>query len=259
MNTIKMWAKNLFLLFIMIMVSTPVQGEWILSETQKVYILLGTQKYYEMNDLKEAARVLRDDAKEQGADVYLVPHYAKRFYENQESEDEIEFFLNYFTISLKKMDLSFFSQIVEHGRQDEFISAVVLTKRALSIDETASLFEGGIRILKRISGGFVVRGKGIDLKNSFNNEYFYWAGEVLPEYRIDNKVGESPLGRYSLKYYNPYNTQYTADLESLGIVVEGRYEGYGTFSIMCSWEEAQKVSHLWWVQCIQAAFGTASD
>ena len=251
------WLKGAVALFILgVLLAGSPKGAF--AELVKVWPrnMADLESYYQIEDLDHAAKKLRQDALTLGHDIHQY----------RESGDSAAGLYPLHLPAAKILpdanDHSYIDLLKDKhqdARKTRMQAAILAVKRELTIDEVASLFESGIRILQnlfagpspQVFGGLLVLGRPADLLALQGQEYYSWLGEYGPALKMQSGLGPSSLNWYTIFLFNRrVEPSFLEDLESLNVEVRGMSESFRTIGVKCSWEKAKRVLELNWVRCM---------
>lgn len=228
-------------------------------------IMLAMDKYYNIENLADAAAAMRMDAYRFSLNVEEHPQADKAV------NRPARLHLHVAEINPDISDRSYLSVLASVSAQTDTTDdhvAILAVNRVLSIDEVAGLFESGIRILERLPSGphneflsgYIVQGSAAALVALEPHDYFLWLGEYSADLKRRADLVSSSLDQYRIYLFkNQIKQSYLADLESLGAIVKRQSEQYRSIKVKCSWETAMKLCDLDWVRSIQSVEFDVSD
>lgn len=227
--------------------------------------MLAMAKYYDIQELADAAAALRRDADRFGLDVHEHPAAGNVGH---------PYTVVHLPVTLFKPDFgddAYLRSLSDKGARDggggEFV-AILAVHRELSIDEVAGIFESGVRILEKLFagpaqeyfGGYIVQGPATALVALSDREYFSWLGEYGTNLKWREDFGPSSLNWYSITLYKRQIADtYCADLEALGARVMDKSAQFRTIDVECSWDIVQRILELDWVRSMCPNEGAVSD
>jgi hypothetical protein len=247
-------AVGPLLITVLIFAASPSSGgdtDFVPSTSQN---LLAMEMYYDIENLADAADALRQDAARFGLDISEHPLAGNA------SRPYSVLHLHVAQITPDFSDTSYLSALankkVLSGEADESV-AILAVNRNLSIDEVASLFESGIRILEKlfagskreIFGGYIVRGPAANLAGLRGREYFVWLGDYRADLKWPADLGPSSRDRYYITLYKrQIKDSYLADLEMHNATVMYQSKRGWGINVGCNWGAVQKLCELDWVR-----------
>ncbi len=221
------------------------------------------EDYQAWDDIAAAAASMRADALAVGLDISLVPVWRNFKAFADTASGQLQVSPNGFrrmTINMRNDSLARrFTEAKTSGNPGAERTVVMVTVRNLSIDETATILEGRVRILDSPACNiFVVRGKEADLGMLVERDYFGWIAEIAPESKHDPNWSESPSGGYNIFVFGPVTAEYTHELENRGLIVTGTYSRINTLSIRGAWDQVRQLPSLWWVGYVMSNYVNAA-
>ena len=213
------------------------------------------EDYLVRDDIAAAAANMRADALAVGLDTSLVPVWRSIRAFADTASGELQVSPNGFrrmTIDMRNDSLARrFTDAKASGIAGAVWTVVMVTVRNLSIDETATILEGRVRILDSPACNiFVVRGKEADLGMLVERDYFGWIAEIAPESKHDPNWSESPSGEYDIFVFGSVTAEYTRELESRGLMVESSWSHLNGVTIRGAWDRVRILPSLWWVRFV---------
>lgn len=214
------------------------------------------EKYYETENLADAAQEMRQDAARFDLDIYERPEVDK---------STPPFSVLHLPVAKIAPDFSerSYASVLQSkstlpGYAQKYV-AILAVYRELSIDEVAAIFESEIRILEKlfagpdrqVFGGYMVKGRASDLVELQERDYFAWLGEYSADLKRQADLGASSINQYGITLHKRlFEDSYFSDLESHQAVVRNKSERSGRIGVNCNWEIAKKLCELDWVRSI---------
>ncbi len=213
--------------------------------------LLNDDKYYAAEDLNSAATLLRLDADRLGIDPSFIPiiHNVKiKYFDTLRINLPVVVFEPDIDDRSYVVSLEGFSKSREFGFDDV---AIFLISRPLSIDEVASLLEEGVRIYRRIEGGYIVRAQRSVLLTLTEKDYFRGLSQYGPELKGFIETGQAFEDKYIVEcFYDVIKDDYISDLTELGVEVVSQSDRSGTLVIRTTTDIIRQVKSLLWVESL---------
>lgn len=216
--------------------------------------MLAMARYYEIQDLADAADALRRDAARFGLDVFEHPVAGNA------AHPYTVLHLPVAPIRPDFGDSSYLRSLSIKGARDgtgrDFVG-ILAVNRELSVDEVAGIFESGIRILEKLFagpsqeyfGGYILQGPADALVALRDREYFTWLGEYRADLRWQEDLGPSSLNRYAITLYKrQIASAFHSELEALGARVFDESAMFRTIGVECDWETVRRILELDWVR-----------
>ena len=259
-------SNNIFCFIAMfaISITSPLVGSSISANAKapsSPHHLLADQRYFAMENLHEAAALLLSDAQRNKIDIEAVPNYPHANVADSAST----------VIQLPAMAYSpdfstqpFISHVESvgqvEGENEEFV-AILVTKRPISIRETADLLKAGVRIFQPLVagplgtqfGGFIVKASGKALAALSGKPYFRWLGEYSAFLKQDSGNLVSPIGAYWVRpFYGEIRDGYLHELTLTGAEITHSSDTFGTISIKATYDVVEQIKGLAWVRLVFA-------
>ncbi len=216
-------------------------------------VILGNEEYYSRDDLREAAAMIVRDAISSGIDIYEESASGISSAMVDSASGHVSIGMGVSRVDVDLRDQSFASALAAKETANDTLQylAIMVGTRGLSIADVADLLQHGIRILRRCkANAFVVRASASNLLSIANASYFRHLAEFRPEMRHYSVWRESPRGAYTLFCFGRVRQQYLDDLQKMDVTISSVTEAVHAIDVECSWETAQRLDGLWWVQLI---------
>lgn len=219
----------------------------------------GDTEYYEIEDLKKAARLMRAIAEINNIDIDSIPVWA-----SQTNEEITSIRLPARAYSPDFHNQAFLDRLNSACADEvaqEYV-AILAVRRPLTIRETAELFESNIRIYELLVGGpkgyglggFIVRSRGENLRELRSKPYFRWLGEYSSNLKQGVSNSESSKGFYAVEaFYNDHCDHFLNQVIETG----AQFKSYigGTIKVKATPDEVELIKEFMWVKEVNALGG----
>lgn len=216
--------------------------------------ILFNDAYYEIPNPQDAASKMLADAQDLGIDILdpgsqPLPSFAS----DKQSGPVCVLHFATASVSVDLEDRSFAdsaASATDVGRGDEWRTAVVVSRRQLSIRDMADLLSRGVRVLWRLGGTsqLVISVKNSEVAAITYLDYVVWVGEFGPEFKRASTWGRSPSNSYDIEYFGRSPDSFVEELVAHGFDVEGVYPRFGVISVTGPWERIGEIEELLWVK-----------
>ncbi|MHA2284201.1 MAG: hypothetical protein ACXAC5_25460 [Promethearchaeota archaeon] len=224
------------------------------------------QKFYEMDDPKQAAKALRIHAQEYSIalDAYqptIEMSVDKNFMRGKHRKSN-DFLIHVFngtefipdpgieeSLSQNVMRLS------AESRSEEKLVCILQIQAEMTMGDIIELLEAGVKVYEQISSrSYLVRlpASSLDVLNS--RAYTRWIGEYKPEYKYDVISSDSKRPDALIVSIDGDKPEHRADLKRMGITNRGYYPTACSYDVILDYSSFKEVAErLWWVKGIGKA------
>jgi hypothetical protein len=243
----------------------PVVDSPILDKPQSVRLEADTRrswdlnKFFEMDDPREAAAALRKHAQQRGislddyedlpaltveseAPVSKRPQGLIRVFNGTEFAPDA---------GIERSLQSKTEQIASEAAGDPYIVAIIQTQGNMKMGEIIELLEADVKIFESTGrNAFIVRLPISSVQMLSARPYIRWIGEYKPVYKYASVPSESMNPHVSIYIFGGDRPAYRSDLQLMGIEVLEYDSTIVSYDVIMDISMFSEVAELWWVKGI---------
>ena len=199
--------------------------------------------FLKMQDPRQAAVLMLEDARKHGVDIDAIP---------QRDVTPGRIRLPYATIEPTEGDRSFVEAIPRSESKSEVsdeLMCVVQFSRFCSVRETAGILSLGVRLFRPLhTHGRIAKIPADQLETLLTLPYVKWIGPYLPSYKYNASYNYDYDWYFSVSAFIEDEDIIRADLMAIGVEISMRRGRYTT--IKMTDEKLVELASIWWVEKI---------